>query len=308
MPVPQSRVDFDEPLPSEDVDLSEAAPGVDIDSDGDGDAAAHPVAARASSVLPEESFADIDADLSDRAPNAPVTPRRSVHELRPESSEATPPRAVAVDIADDDRDDEPEPTMVGKVPERLLELSHGDENTRAFTAPRELIELARRKRDERRAGAATSNESHARVTARPARDVAPVDHGFDPLEVPAAPAVPAESFAPPESGAESDSDGAPPVARTYSGEMEAVSQSSRAAPESAAASGPDIEIDPSSELSPSAQRAVIASLSRDVTSTSEPVVSSAKVAPKRSWYVLVGLFVLVGVVIARWRELQLLFH
>ena len=309
MPVPQSRLDFDAPLPSEDIDLADGAPGVDID---EADSASPRLSPRPSSVLPEESFADIEADLSDRAPNAPVTPWRSVPALQAASSEATPPRAVPVDIDDDDRGDEPEPTLVGKVPEGLLELSQGDENTRAFTAPRELIELAKRKREERLAGAAAVGvEPHARATARPTRGVAPSDHGLEPLEVPAAPAVPVESFAPPESGPDSPSDGAPPVARTRSGEMAAVSLSARAAPESApaAASGPDIEIDPSSELSPSAQRAVIASLSRDLGPASSPAQSSARSAPGHGWwYVLIGLFVLVGVVIARWRELQLLFR
>lgn len=306
MPVRQSRVDFDAPFPSEDVDLADGAPGVAIDADGDGDAAFPVLAPRATSVAPEESFADIDADLSDRAPNAPVTPWRSVPPLQPAPSEVTPPRAAPIAFTDDDRDDEPEATIVGKVPEGLLELSQGDDNTRAFTAPRELIELAKRKRDERLSGsAAPANE---RATARPARGGAAFGDGFDALEVPAAPAVPMESFAPPESGAQSDAEGAPPVARTHSGEMEAVSLPSRTAPESAPVSGPDIEIDPSSELSASTQAAVIASLSREATPLSAPVESTPKLASMRGWYVLFGLFVLVGVVIARWRELQLLFR
>jgi hypothetical protein len=306
MPVPQSRVDFEAPFSSEDVDFADAAPAVAFD--GEGDAAFPLITARAKSVPPEESFADLDADLSDRAPNAPVTPWRGVPALQPAPSEVTPPRASPVAFTDDDRYEDPEPTIVGKVPESLLELSQGDENTRAFTAPRELIELAKRKREERLAGTAPA-PANERATARPARAGVAVDDGFDALKVPAAPAVPVESFAPPESAAESDSDGAPPVARTYSGEMEAVALPSRTAPESVpAASGPEIEIDPSSELSPSAQRAVIASLSREAAPPSAPVESTAKAAPKRGWYVLFGLFVLVGVVIARWRELQLLFH
>jgi hypothetical protein len=53
---------------------------------------------------------------------------------------------------------------------------------------------------------------------------------------------------------------------------------------------------------------VIASLSREATPASTPVESTVKIGSKRGWYVLFGLFVIVGVVIARWRELQLLFH
>jgi hypothetical protein len=300
-------MDFEAPLSSEDVDLADAAPAVAIDGDGDPAFPLH--TARAKSVPPEESFADLDADLSDQAPNAPVTPWRSVPALQPAPSEVTPPRASPVAFTDDDRDEDPEPTIVGKVPESLLELSQGDENTRAFTAPRELIELAKRKREERLAGAAGAVPSNERATARPVRAGVAASEGFEPLDMPAAPAVPVESYAPPESGADSESEGAPPVARTHSGEMEAVALPSRTAPESEpVVSGPEIEIDPSSELSPSAQRAVIASLSREATPASTPVESTAKMGSKRGWYLLFGLFVIVGVVIARWRELQLLFR
>jgi hypothetical protein len=60
-------------------------------------------------------------------------------------SSAEAARPIPVD--EDDRED----TTVGEVPEGLLALSsHQDESTRAYTAPQELIELAKRQREERR--------------------------------------------------------------------------------------------------------------------------------------------------------------
>lgn len=51
---------------------------------------------------------------------------------------------------DPEHDDEPEDTTVGAVSQDLLALSAGEENTRAFSVPTELIELAKRERAERR--------------------------------------------------------------------------------------------------------------------------------------------------------------
>jgi hypothetical protein len=60
------------------------------------------------------------------------------------NSASSPPVAIS---AEDDRED----TLVGEVAKDLLDLSsmEADENTRAYQAPQELIELARRQREER---------------------------------------------------------------------------------------------------------------------------------------------------------------
>jgi len=69
-------------------------------------------------------------------------PSASTRESR--NSASSPPVAIS---AEDDRED----TLVGEVAKDLLDLSsmEGDENTRAYQAPAELIELARRQREER---------------------------------------------------------------------------------------------------------------------------------------------------------------
>jgi hypothetical protein len=290
-------------------DLMDGAPPVDISADRDEPAIPLRKRAKPASV-PEESFADIDADLADHAPNAPVTPWRGLPSLQAEPVDITPPRGTPIDAinfgGDDARESEPEATMVGKVPDNLMELSlpGADENTRAFTAPRELIELAKRKREER--DVANSNAplaAHARVTARPpGRGGARIDN--EDLSVPAAPNVPVESVSP----ADPESDAAPPVARTVSGEMEAVALPSRNIQRSEPApSGPEIEIDPGSELSPSAYRAIIGANAK-ASPVSEPVSALRKPAFNRTWLLLIALFVVGGVIIARWRELAIMFR
>ena len=308
MPVPNSHSAFGGLEPVDEVDLSEAAPVVNIEDERDEAIPLMPARAKPPSLRPEESFADIDAELSsDRAPAAPVTPWRSVPALGSDATEKTPPRASLLSM-DMNRDEEPEPTMVGRVPDNLLELSSGggDENTRAFTAPRELIELARRKREERFESKAPTEE-HVRDTQRPpaapARSEAPpADEGFDEDADMAAPAVRADSAppsAPPPPPRHEDDDAAPPVARTYSGEMEAVSMPRRQREsDSPAGSGPVIEVEPASELSlprPPDENAVPSSV----------VASSggSKAMSLQRVMVVVALCVVIGVVLARWREL-----
>jgi hypothetical protein len=298
IPLPQSHPDFE----ATEGDALDRAPAVNID---ERDEPAFPLVARSKPPsVPEESFADIDADLADHAPNAPVTPWRGMPAVRAGAGEATPPRGTPLQFRsdDDERASEPEPTIVGKVSENLLELSSaagGDENTRAFTAPRELIELAKRKREERLHGVA-AEEDHARSTARPQKGSA--SDGASDLRAPAAPNVPVDSMPP----SEDIPDAAPPVAHSHASELDPASRPALPSRKLAPESGPEIEIDPASELSPSARRAVLASTGRNPPA-SEPAVSTKK-SSARHWLLLFSLFVVVGVVIARWRELAALFH
>lgn len=298
IPLPQSRPDFE----AIEGDALDRAPPVNID---ERDEPAFPLVAsrdRPPSV-PEESFADIDADLSDHAPAAPVTPWRGMPAVSPTASEVTPPRGTPLRLPfDDEARSEPEPTLVGKVSENLLELSgaSGDENTRAFTAPRELIELAKRQREERLHGVSASVEEHGATTARPLGRGSAAGDASD-LKLPAAPNVAVDSVPPSEDA----SDAAPPVAHSHASELDPASRpalpSRRLEPES----GPEIEIDPASELSPSARRAVLASTGRNLP-VSEPV--STKKSSPPYWLLLFVLFVVLGVVIARWRDIAALFR
>ena len=299
IPLPQSRPDFE----AVDGDALDRAPAVNID---ERDEPAFPLVAARSKPpsVPEESFADLDADLADHAPAAPVTPWRGMPAVSADRGEATPPRGTPHRFrSDEEVRSEPEPTIVGKVPDNLLELSSGgggDENTRAFTAPRELIELAKRKREERLYGAGPSADDQARSTARPQK-VSTSDDVSD-LKAPAAPNVPVDSLPP----SEDIPDAAPPVAHSHASELDPASRPALASQKVAPESGPDIEIDPASELSPSARRAVLASTGRNPP-VSEPAASTKKSSP-RQWLFLFALFVVVGVVLARWRELAILFR
>lgn len=124
---------------------------------------------------PEESFADL-ADITDQAPPAPLTPSRGMPAVNAPRRPRDSSPSVSVS-SEEDRED----TTVGEVNRDLLELSGGsDECTRAYTAPQELIELAKRKREERlRAKAEKAPaEAHLRETQRPptrgARESEPV--------------------------------------------------------------------------------------------------------------------------------------
>ncbi len=312
MPLPPSRPGFVAAEPEanletlEEESLADAAPRVAIDDEREEPAIPLlPSRAKPHSGRPEESFADLDAELSDRAPAAPVTPWRGIPALQADPVDATPPRASPIELSRAfevvDREDEHEPTMVGKVPVNLLELSSsGDENTRAFTAPRELIELAKRKREEGRAAKAPAGSAAPPADLSLAAPAVPIEE----KEAPAAPApvARAESLRPPSV----DEDAAPPVARSFSGEMEAVALPSRRTPESEAppASGPDIEVGPGSDVSDS--NPTKSSAAPSPASTAAP--SSVPNAPYKRWLLMVGLFVLVGVVIARWREMAVWFR
>jgi hypothetical protein len=210
---------------------------------------------------------------------------------------------------DDEYESEPEPTIVGKVPDNLLELSGAsEENTQAFTAPRELIELAKRSRDER-VSSNVPRSAQERETPRPPR--AANDDVSD-ARLPAAPRVPRDGLlagkSEPDFESESDLEAAPPVKRTFSGEMEAAALPSRRAFDSVPAvpSEPDIDIDSQSDLSPSAHRA--AELGSRSSVDSELPSALRRPASRRGWLLTVALFALIGIAIARWREIVALFH
>jgi hypothetical protein len=372
LPVPFTRPGLDLEADGADSDAEEAAPGVNIEDDRD-EPAIPLMAARAkpTSVRPEESFADLDEELfdrapaapfsdrappapisdrapraggveraarpgsferarpapapqrgspepfserappaplsdrappapfSDRAPPAPVTPRRSAAQSR-EATEATPPRGIPfASLRAERHQDEHEATIVGRVPDNLLELSGGGDETRAFTAPRELIELAKRKREERRESKAPQ-ETELRATQRPPAHQEP--------EAQAAPAVQMDSN-PPRA---IEDDAAPPVARTLSGEMEAVALPSRRTPDSEPpasdppeASAPTIEIEPGSEQSVGPTHGAGALAAGDA--ASQPVPSTTGSVTGRFW-IWVVVFVLVGIAMARWRDIATLLH
>lgn len=279
--------------PGEASDL-DAAPGVDIEDERD--EAMELLSPRAKHVPPEESFADIDAELLETAPPAPLS---GLYEGAG-PVEATPPRAGAAYERE-----EPEPTLVGKVPDNLLELSGaGEENTRAFTAPRELIELARRRREERLDSKAPA-DAHLRDTQRPNRGLTSRAEA-EPEEADAAPPIPVDS-APPR---RLEEDAAPPIARTNSGEMEAVALPPRAPPDSEPrGSGPVIEVEPASEMSISVSFDAESAAHVPGAPASELVPSRIQSGMSLKPALLVGaLFVVVGVVIARWHELMQLLH
>lgn len=280
-----------------DASESDAAPGVDIDDERD---EAFPrVSPRPRYAEPEESFADIDAELHETAPPAPLS-GFSLDAADP--VEATPPRAGPAHGRDD-----PEPTLVGKVPDNLLELSGaGEENTRAFTAPRELIELARRRREERLDSKAPA-DAHLRDTQRPVRGGASrAGPAAIEADADAAPPIPVDS-APPR---RLEEDAAPPIARTNSGEMEAVALPQRGAPDSEPrGSGPVIEVEPASEVSISVSFDAESAARPPLAPASEQVPSRIQSGMSLKPALVVGaLFVLVGVIIARWRELMQLLH
>jgi hypothetical protein len=287
MPSPPSVSSFGQLEPTE----SDAAPVVEIDDERDEAFAMD--SSRPRHAPPEASFADIDAELHETAPPAPLSGFEGAGPV-----EATPPRAASgMGYARE----EPEPTLVGKVPENLLELSGaGEENTRAFTAPRELIELARRRREERLDSRAPA-DAHLRDTQRPVRSRA-----SEPAAADAAPPIPADS-APPR---RLDEDAAPPIARTSSGEMEAVALPPGAAPHSEPrGSGPVIEVEPASEMSISVSFDADSAARAPAEPPSIQVPSRLQTGVSLKPALLLGaLFVLVGVVIARWHELMQLLR
>jgi hypothetical protein len=251
--------------------------------------------------------------------------------------------AVAID-EDDERQADHEATMVGQVPRNLLELSSsGDENTRAYTAPQELIELAKRKREER-LNAKVAPEAHSKETerppaqqrraaaaksAKPSEVPAPLTRRADPAAAPSwpeedsAPAVAksdqpsevaaalARRAAPAAAPSRPEEDSAPAVLRTNSGEMEAVRSSERAPPSAApSVAGEALDFDEPPSEPASVEPAPAVRARADMSPASVALSLSSYKTPwltaPRRWALLVALFVLVGLVLSRWRAIEAL--
>jgi hypothetical protein len=291
------------------------------------------------SYRPEESFEDLDSDLSDRAPSAPVTPWRGIAPTPAKSSEPKPsavaapgrvPLRMPLPMPREEEEEadasppvglleeEHEDTIVGEVPRKLLELSSSggvsDENTRAYTAPQELIELAKRKREARlkaSAAVAAPPEAHSRETARPPGQRrglgnAAVAQPFE-LVVPRAGALPAEgaSSYPPESP---EGDAAPAVARDLSGPPwgeDPAGPSAAVAPkaggssllELARATNELVDLDSAPAVNDSVPAAEPgpASVADSAPSTPEKRVLTSK----RLYLLLVALFIVTGFLLSR---------
>jgi hypothetical protein len=288
------------------------------------------------SFRPEESFEDLDADLSERAPRAPVTPLRGLAptEAKP-SAIAAPGRAplrMPLPMPRDDADasppvgldDEHEDTIVGEVPRKLLELSSsggaGDENTRAYTAPQELIELAKRKREARlkaNAAVAASPEAHSRETARPpgqrrGAGNAAVAQPFE-LVVPRAAVLPSDASSYPPEAPEGDA--APSVARDLSGppwgEDPAGPPSAAVAPRVGGSSLLELARATNELVDPDSAPPV-----NDSVPASEPdpasLVAASESTQEKSWrtsarryLLLVAVLIVVGFLLARWKGFHL---
>lgn len=246
---------------------------------------------RRSSAAPPLSFDSAEADPSERAPTAPLTPARDVPPLRPSAeTEGAPARAAQ-------QDQDHEETIVGAVPQNLLELSGEDEeeNTRAYQAPPELVDLARRQREERRRAETVSKK---RDPKRAFRDSLPptarrLDDDSDQSDINTATVpIPTDAAAPPValSGPARDAVG-PSGARTSNG-APSLSDLAREVSEPRL----PLSLPPGSAARSAATPDSTASLSNYET----PWLSRA-----RLWALLVGVFVVVGYALARWRGLDL---
>jgi hypothetical protein len=224
-----------------------------------------------------------------------------------------------------DAEDDHEVTPVGDASRVLLELSSsGDQNTRAYQAPRELLELARRKQ-----AARALTPSQAPVLEPVEDDAAPprpIGESLPPRERPTRRPVRSDSMA--ESSAPSIS------VEPASSSLEAVEavEAAMAAPTSANDAAPSVARSrPSRSLSeePGAAAAPSsASLSNLVREASNPDSSSSLAAPSvpqaadsavassrtnasprlplSTLAVIVGICLAIGFILAKWRGLDLL--
>jgi hypothetical protein len=236
---------------------------------------------RRSSGAPPLAFDSEEVDPSDRAPAAPFTPWRDVPVLGA-AEVASPPVK-----ADDDHED----TIVGEVPKNLLELSGEDEdNTRAYQAPQELIDLARREREERRQAAQQrKRSSDSLLPAGRLSGVAPTAEEADQGELSTA-TVPLV-------------DGAPPVAlsgpvRSSAGSVQALR---------ASGSGASLAELARAVSEPSgAERETFGGEGPASDGSSFAAYSSPLLTRGRVGMLLVVVFMAVGYALARWRGLDLL--
>jgi hypothetical protein len=116
---------------------------------------------------------------------------------------------------EEESDDEREVTPVGQASKALLELStsNGDQNTRAYQAPRELLDLARRQQAKRAQARAAAGSLQPSAAPQPAASLQPsaAPRPAASLQPSAAPR-PAASLQPPVSPRLVDDDAAPPRA------------------------------------------------------------------------------------------------
>jgi hypothetical protein len=249
--------------------------------------------ARSSSAAPSISIEQAETDPADRPTTAPkspkfaraaqtgshavarVLPARAPDEAAPEVArkeeggrreKAFSASPLAAAFGDDDRED----TLVGAVPKRLLELTaHTDENTRAYQAPRELLELARRQREERLAARTAGNS-----------------------------ASPAEGAL-----GESD-DAAPPVARSQGPQGEAHSLTPR--PTGGAPAGADDREAADSEGDPdSFPAADEPPVVRDAETSPRAFKRAERGSSGSLWALVIAVIFLAAYSLARWRGAEL---
>jgi hypothetical protein len=253
---------------------------------------------RRSSGAPPLSFDSEDVDPSDRAPVAPLTPWRDVPPLKAAEESSNPP-PVAIE-AENDRED----TLVGQVPQNLLELASeedAEEHTRAYQAPQELIELARREREERR----QAREGQKRDAKKKFADsIPPAARAADELEDDqsdvATATVPLDSLPP--------GDAAPPVA--LSGAQRGVTDEPSFGRK--VSNGPASLEELAAAVSGPGEResipVVSEVLSEDRTPDSLSELSAGAMRSRsrgRLWMLLVGVVIVVGFVLARWGGVEL---
>lgn len=257
-------------------------------------------AARAAAGLGRSNLTD-----SERAQKKPSSsPAAALWSAAPGASpdlDSSPPVGIEPEDDDDDRED----TVVGEVPRRLLDIAAvGDENTRAYTAPQELIELARRKREERMRNKAASPEAHSKETQRPPAHRRTLD------------SLPEESFEGVMPDDESalrpaglpriERDSAPPVARPSAGEREA--RTGSGAPSAAAAMLERLQsAAPASPSNPAPAVSRTSSRS-ERTPESEALSLSTYKTPwfgnARRWLLIAAVCIAVGVLLSRWHVLE----
>jgi hypothetical protein len=224
-----------------------------------------------------------------------------------------------------DADDDHEVTPVGHASKVLLELSSsGEQNTRAYQAPRELLELARRKQAARaqmpsQAPVIRSVEDDA-APARPIGESLPPRERsthkpvrLDSMAESSAPSISVEpassslealdAFEAGLDSAESASDAAPSVARSRPSRAQSEDPAAVPAPSSASladlvreASSPSV---PSSLAAPSVPDSAAAASSRTNASPRLPLSTLA---------VIVGICLAIGFILAKWRGLDLLLR
>lgn len=264
---------------------------------------------------------------ADPAPASSEASRRAASDSSPSrAAESSPPSAPAlwsgapaaagadldssppVGIEPEDDQEDREDTIVGEVPRRLLDIaSTGDEATRAYTAPQELIELARAKKEERRrnkaaaAARAASEEAHSRETERPPAirrtlESSP-EESFEDV-MPADPVPPAVI---------DPRDSAPPVARPVSAKPAEVSSLRSSSPDLSASSSLRTRqtVPPTAPREPAPASTQLTS--REPAPESEVSLSSLQTpwfGGARRWLLLAAIFLALGVLLARWRLIE----